>query len=238
MLGEAADFFSERLAVAPVLAVLRGHDPHSSVQVAEVCWNAGVELVEVSLSHDRALEAVTAVCRRGAELGRVAGAGTVCTAGEVRAAAEAGASFVVAPGLARDAVEAARHVSLPYLPGVATPSEVQAALALGCRTLKLFPARELGPGWIRAARGAVSRRPLRRGGRSLRRGRDGFRGRRRDRRRGRRRPRSGHPPSSSPRTAACQRRVISPVDLRYGAAPHQRDPRGTLCRSDPAFSSR
>jgi 2-keto-3-deoxy-6-phosphogluconate aldolase len=109
MLGEAADFFSERLAVAPVLAVLRGHDPHSSVQVAEVCWNAGVELVEVSLSHDRALEAVTAVCRRAAELGRVAGAETVCTAGEVRAAAETGASFVVTPGLARDAVEAARH---------------------------------------------------------------------------------------------------------------------------------
>jgi 2-dehydro-3-deoxyphosphogluconate aldolase / (4S)-4-hydroxy-2-oxoglutarate aldolase len=153
MLADAADFFSERLTVAPVLAVLRGHDPHSSVQVAEVCWNAGVELVEVSLSHDRALEAVTAVCRRAAELGRAAGAGTVCTAGEIRAAKEAGASFVVAPGLARDAVEAARHVSLPYLPGVATPSEVQAALALGCRTLKLFPARELGAGWIRALAG-------------------------------------------------------------------------------------
>jgi len=153
MIAESADFFSERLAVAPVLAVLRGHDPRSSVEVAEVCWNAGVELVEVSLSHDRALEAVSAVCRRAAELDRVAGAGTVCTPGEVRAAAEAGASFVVAPGLARDAVEQARDVGLPYLPGVATPSEVQAALALGCRTLKLFPARELGAGWIHTLTG-------------------------------------------------------------------------------------
>jgi Entner-Doudoroff aldolase len=71
----------------------------------------------------------------------------------VRAAADAGASFVVAPGLAGDAVEQAREVGLPYLPGVATPSEVQAALALGCRTLKLFPAHELGPGWIRALAG-------------------------------------------------------------------------------------
>jgi 2-dehydro-3-deoxyphosphogluconate aldolase/(4S)-4-hydroxy-2-oxoglutarate aldolase len=148
-----ADFFSERLAVAPVLAVLRRHDPRRSVQVAEACWNAGVELVEVSLSHDRALEAVSAVCRRAAELGRIAGAGTVCTPSEVRAAAKAGASFVVAPGLARDAVETAHDVGLPYLPGVATPSEVQAALALDCRTLKLFPARELGPGWIPALAG-------------------------------------------------------------------------------------
>jgi Entner-Doudoroff aldolase len=153
MLATAADFFSERLALAPVLAVLRGHDPQNSVQVAEGCWNAGVELVEVTISHDRELEAVTAVCRRAAEVGRVAGAGTVCTPGEVRAAAEAGASFVVAPGLARDAVETARDLGLPYLPGVATASEVQAALALGCRTLKLFPARELGPGWIRALSG-------------------------------------------------------------------------------------
>ncbi len=153
MIAGAADFFSERLAVAPVLAVLRRHDPRSSVQVAEICWNAGVELVEVSLSHDRTLEAVSAVCRRAADLGRVAGAGTVCTPSDVRAAAEAGASFVVAPGLARDAVETARDVGLPYLPGVATPSEVQAALALDCRTLKLFPARELGPGWIRALAG-------------------------------------------------------------------------------------
>jgi 2-dehydro-3-deoxyphosphogluconate aldolase/(4S)-4-hydroxy-2-oxoglutarate aldolase len=153
MLAAAADFFSERLAVAPVLAVLRGHDPQSSVEVAEGCWNAGVELVEVSLSHDRTLEAVTAVCRRAVELGRVAGAGTVCTPGDVRAAAEAGASFVVAPGLAHDAVETARDQGLPYLPGVATASEVQAGLALGCGTLKLFPARELGPRWIRALAG-------------------------------------------------------------------------------------
>jgi 2-dehydro-3-deoxyphosphogluconate aldolase / (4S)-4-hydroxy-2-oxoglutarate aldolase len=96
---------------------------------------------------------VRAVCARAHELGRIAGAGTVCTADEVRAAAGVGASFAVAPGFSREAADAAKALGLPYLPGVATPSEVQEALASGFRTLKLFPARELGPGWIRALAG-------------------------------------------------------------------------------------
>ena len=149
----AADFFTERLATAPVLAVLRRGDPASLVRRAEDCWEAGAELVEVSLSDDPELIALDAVCRRAAELGRTAGAGTVCTAEQVRATAAAGAAFAVAPGLDADAVEAAHAIGLPYLPGVATPSEVQAALALGCRTLKLFPASALGPSWLRALAG-------------------------------------------------------------------------------------
>jgi 2-dehydro-3-deoxyphosphogluconate aldolase/(4S)-4-hydroxy-2-oxoglutarate aldolase len=150
---EAANLFAERLAIAPVLAVIRGQDAEQSVRLAEGCWSAGVELVEVSLARDPGLEALTAVCERAARLGRLAGAGTVCTPDEVRSVAEVGASFAVAPGFAPDAVEAADAVGLPYLPGVATPSEVQVALALGCRTLKLFPAGELGPAWIRAYAG-------------------------------------------------------------------------------------
>ncbi len=147
------DFFADRLAAAPVLAVLRGHDPGRSVALAEACWEAGVELVEVSIAGDRDLAALRAVCERASALGRRAGAGTVCTEAELRAVALAGSSFAVAPGLSEEAVRAARELALPYLPGVATPSEVQAALALGCRTLKLFPAAELTPAWIRALAG-------------------------------------------------------------------------------------
>jgi 2-dehydro-3-deoxyphosphogluconate aldolase/(4S)-4-hydroxy-2-oxoglutarate aldolase len=71
----------------------------------------------------------------------------------VAAAEDAGAAFAVAPGLDRDAVAAAEARGLPYLPGVATPSEVQLALALGCRTLKLFPASVLGIDWLRSLAG-------------------------------------------------------------------------------------
>jgi 2-dehydro-3-deoxyphosphogluconate aldolase / (4S)-4-hydroxy-2-oxoglutarate aldolase len=146
------DFFLEHLRAAPVIAVLRGASAEDAVRIAESCWQAGVVLVEVSRSHDEAFEAVQAVCGRARSLGQIAGAGTVSTPDDVSAAVAAGAAFAVAPGYARAAADAARSAQLPYLPGVATPSETQAAIGNGFRTLKLFPARDLGVGWIRALR--------------------------------------------------------------------------------------
>lgn len=147
---ESNDFFLEHLRAAPVIAVLRGVGAEEAVRTAEAYWQAGVVLVEVSRSHDEAFEAVRAVCERARALGRLAGAGTVSTADDVGAAVSAGAAFAVAPGYAPVAADAARAAQLPYLPGVATPSEVQAAIGDGFSTLKLFPARDLGADWIRA----------------------------------------------------------------------------------------
>jgi Entner-Doudoroff aldolase len=144
---------AHRLAGCPIVVVLRGQRADDAVRTAEACWSEGVDLVEVSLSHDPQLEAVQAVCARATQLGRLAGAGTVCTPGQVRAAAEAGAAFAVAPGLDPGAVEQARELGLPYLPAVTTPTETQRAVALGCQTLKLFPAGALGPAWLRALAG-------------------------------------------------------------------------------------
>jgi len=148
-----ADYFRTALEEVPLLAILRGRSPASAVAAAEECWRAGIPLVEVSLSGKDGLDALEAVCRRGRELGRAAGAGTVLTRVEIGAAADAGAAFAVAPGLAEDAVAAAQELGLPYLPGVATPSEVQRACSLDCRTLKLFPAATLGVDWLRALAG-------------------------------------------------------------------------------------
>jgi len=136
-----------------VLAILRGGDPASAAATAEEYWGAGIPLVEVSLSSEDSVAALEAVCRRGRELGRSAGAGTVLTADQVALSAEAGAAFAVAPGLDAAAAAAARELELPYLPGVATPSEVQQALGLGWRTLKLFPASVLGTDWLRSLAG-------------------------------------------------------------------------------------
>jgi 2-dehydro-3-deoxyphosphogluconate aldolase/(4S)-4-hydroxy-2-oxoglutarate aldolase len=147
------DYFAAALRDVPVLAILRGLDPTAAVAAAEKCWRAGISLVEVSLSGAHAMAALEAVCRRGRELGRAAGAGTVLTADQLAEATDAGAAFAVAPGLDPDTVAAAQGLGLPYLPGVATPSEVQNALALECRTLKLFPASALGTDWLRSLAG-------------------------------------------------------------------------------------
>jgi 2-dehydro-3-deoxyphosphogluconate aldolase/(4S)-4-hydroxy-2-oxoglutarate aldolase len=72
------------------------------------------------------------------------GAGTVLTAEQVRDVKESGAAFAVAPGCSEPVIVAALQAGLPFAPGVATPSDIERALALGCRILKLFPAEPLG----------------------------------------------------------------------------------------------
>jgi 2-dehydro-3-deoxyphosphogluconate aldolase/(4S)-4-hydroxy-2-oxoglutarate aldolase len=142
-----------QLAASPVLAILRGLDPDDAVRQAEMCWAAGVALVEVSLSDEAQLATVRAVCERARQMERLAGAGTVVKVSQLHAAAEVGAAFAVAPGLAPELVAAAAELGMPYLPGIATPSEAQAAFAFGFRTLKLFPAAQLGIGFMRALAG-------------------------------------------------------------------------------------
>jgi 2-dehydro-3-deoxyphosphogluconate aldolase/(4S)-4-hydroxy-2-oxoglutarate aldolase len=72
------------------------------------------------------------------------GAGTLLTRVSVDAAVQAGASFGVAPGLSESVVEAALARGLPFVPGVATASEIERGLALGLRLFKLFPAEAVG----------------------------------------------------------------------------------------------
>ena len=101
----------------------------------------GLPLAEVTLRTPGAVAVLAALARRGDV--RV-GAGTVLTRTQVDAAHDAGARFVVSPGLDDDVVDRCREVGLPVLPGVSTPTEVMRALRLGLDTVKLFPAEASG----------------------------------------------------------------------------------------------
>lgn len=144
-------FFADRLADVPLVAILRGLGPEASVRAAREAWAAGVTLVEVTLERAEGLASLEAVVA-SAPTGVPVGAGTVTTPQRLRRAVDAGATFAVTPGLDHDTVRSAGDLGVPLLPGVATPSEVGSALRLGVRTLKLFPAAALGPGWVRALR--------------------------------------------------------------------------------------
>lgn len=86
-----------------------------------------------------------AVLRRLADRGDlVVGAGTVITAEQVDRAHQAGARFVVSPGLSADVVRRCQALGLPVFPGVSTATEIIAALDLGIGTVKLFPAEACG----------------------------------------------------------------------------------------------
>jgi Entner-Doudoroff aldolase len=77
----------------------------------------------------------------------------VTSTDQVALAGSLGCAFTVAPGLDADVVRVSRARGLPHVPGVATASEIQQALHLGCEWLKAFPASVLGTGWFRAMRG-------------------------------------------------------------------------------------
>lgn len=102
----------------------------------------GVGAVEVGLRGPFALEAVKRLSASGLPL--LVGAGTVRTAAEADAAVEAGATFLVSPGLSVEVASRAEALGIPLLPGVATASEIMRARDLGFERLKLFPANVLG----------------------------------------------------------------------------------------------
>lgn len=132
-----------------IVPVLTAHDPDSAVWAARGLLEGGIGCVEVTLRTPRAWQAIEAIRRDVPEI--VLGVGTVLSADDVARAHLLGAAFAVAPGFDRDAFAAARKLTLPLLPGIATPSELMSALAAGARCVKVFPAGSLGgPGFLRS----------------------------------------------------------------------------------------
>jgi 2-dehydro-3-deoxyphosphogluconate aldolase/(4S)-4-hydroxy-2-oxoglutarate aldolase len=138
----------ERLAADRILPVVVLEDSRDAGPLGDALSAAGLDCVEVTLRTDAAIEAI----RRLADDDRaLVGAGTVLTRMDVDRAVQAGARFAVSPGLSTVVVRHCQEIGLPVFPGVATATEVMAALELGLDTLKFFPATQAGgPAGIRA----------------------------------------------------------------------------------------
>ncbi|HVC55388.1 MAG TPA: bifunctional 4-hydroxy-2-oxoglutarate aldolase/2-dehydro-3-deoxy-phosphogluconate aldolase [Stellaceae bacterium] len=134
------------ISVIPVLTLERERD---AVPLARALFEGGLAVIEVALRTPAAVGAIAAIAR---DLPQVTvGAGTLQRAADVAAAVAAGARFLVSPGMTPELAASALAAELPYLPGVATPSEIMAARALGICVMKLFPAEALGgTGLLRA----------------------------------------------------------------------------------------
>lgn len=145
----AEELFSD----APVMAILRDYPPREAVSLADRAWDLGIDLVEVPIQVPELLPSLKAVIEAGRERGKTVGAGTVISVEQLSTAEEAGAGFLVAPGLDTALVRESQSRGLPFLPGVATPTEVQQALRSGITWLKGFPASVLSPAWFSAMRG-------------------------------------------------------------------------------------
>ena len=117
-------------------------------RLADALVQGGLPCVEVTLRTPDALDAVRSFAERTSLL---AGAGSVRTAEQVDQAVDAGASFIVSPGLSDGVLDRCRELEVPVLPGVATATEVMRALDAGLDVVKLFPAGVLGgPAGVRS----------------------------------------------------------------------------------------
>ena len=125
--------------VVPVVVV---NDPAQAVPLAEALFAGGIDVIEITLRSDAALAAIEVVARNVP--GMQVGAGTVTRADEVTRVQSAGARFALSPGATPALLEAVSAAGLPFIPGVASPSEAMAARDAGYTLLKCFPAAQLG----------------------------------------------------------------------------------------------
>lgn len=134
---------------APVIPVIVLDDVAHAVPLARALVAGGIRMLEVTLRTPAALACIEAIAREVP--GAVAGAGTVRSVADARAARDAGARFAVSPGYTSKVGLACRELGLPLLPGVATGSEIMAASEDGYTELKFFPAMQAGgPAMLKA----------------------------------------------------------------------------------------
>ncbi len=128
-----------RARIVPVVVLER--EEHAE-PLAETLLRAGLPVMEITFRTDAAAGSLHRIAKRFPEM--LLGAGTLLEPDQVQRAVAAGARFAVAPGLNERVIDAAHRAGIHMVPGIMTPSEVERALGLSCRTLKFFPAEQAG----------------------------------------------------------------------------------------------
>jgi 2-dehydro-3-deoxyphosphogluconate aldolase/(4S)-4-hydroxy-2-oxoglutarate aldolase len=129
----------ERCGVVPVVEIA---DASAAVALVDALAGGGLDVIEITLRTSAGLDAIRAIAAERPDV--LLGAGTLLNPGALADAVAAGARFGVSPGFDPELVAAATDAGLPYVPGVATASEVQRAIAGGTTMLKFFPAKIAG----------------------------------------------------------------------------------------------
>jgi len=129
------------MRLAPVIPVLTVDDAAWARDIAEALVAGGLRALEVTLRTPAALDAIGEMAKVE---GAVVGAGTVLNGMELADAVNAGARFIVSPGLTAPLAEAAGAADVPFLPGVATAGDIMRGLDLGLSFFKFFPAEAAG----------------------------------------------------------------------------------------------
>ena len=129
------------MRMAPVIPVLVVHDVAHGLPVAQALVKGGLPALEVTLRTDAALDVIREMSKCE---GSFVGAGTVLNEKQLDAAIDAGAKFIVSPGLTKPLAKAAIERGIPFLPGIATAADIMRGLDIGLDHFKFFPAETSG----------------------------------------------------------------------------------------------
>jgi 2-dehydro-3-deoxyphosphogluconate aldolase/(4S)-4-hydroxy-2-oxoglutarate aldolase len=125
--------------VIPIIAI---EQVESALPLADALLEGGLPVAEITFRTEAAARVMEKLAKERPEL--LIGAGTILTVDQVKKAKDCGATFGVAPGFNRKVAEEAIKQNFPFAPGIMTPSDVEAALDLGLKVLKFFPAEAAG----------------------------------------------------------------------------------------------
>ncbi|MBR4887807.1 MAG: bifunctional 4-hydroxy-2-oxoglutarate aldolase/2-dehydro-3-deoxy-phosphogluconate aldolase [Clostridia bacterium] len=146
-----------------IVAILRKVPLAKAEKTAEALVAGGIRLLEITFDQkaetpENTLRSIELAAKRFPEI--AVGAGTVMTPEQARLAKEAGASFILAPNTNVAVIQKAKELGLGAVPGAMTPTEIAAAYEAGADVVKLFPAGDLGIGYLKAVRAPINHIPL------------------------------------------------------------------------------
>jgi 2-dehydro-3-deoxyphosphogluconate aldolase / (4S)-4-hydroxy-2-oxoglutarate aldolase len=135
----------------PVLGIIRGVEENSFMGVLQAAYSGGLRFLEITLNTPGAVSLI----KKGVKLfpALCIGAGTVLSSESAQRAIDAGAQFIVAPNLNEQVAECCIKNNRAYFPGALTPTEIEKAWSLGAKMVKVFPASQMGPEYIKLLKG-------------------------------------------------------------------------------------
>jgi 2-dehydro-3-deoxyphosphogluconate aldolase / (4S)-4-hydroxy-2-oxoglutarate aldolase len=136
-----------------IVPVVRASNVDEAKQAVEAVCAGGIPIVEITMTVPNATQVIRAVIEQhGNKV--LTGAGTVLTGEQAKACLDAGAEFLVSPGLSIPVLEVARSRGKLAIPGALSPTELMTALSAGAQVIKIFPCGNVGgPKYLKALRG-------------------------------------------------------------------------------------
>jgi 2-dehydro-3-deoxyphosphogluconate aldolase/(4S)-4-hydroxy-2-oxoglutarate aldolase len=132
-----------KIAQEGIIAVLEIESEQNAVPLAKALLEGGITVIELALRTPAAIPSISLIAKEVPQM--FIGVGTIIEPGQAAAVQKKpGVHFGVSPGINPEIVKEAAKAKLPFAPGVATPSELEQAISLGCRVVKFFPAEGMG----------------------------------------------------------------------------------------------